>query len=55
MSKAVLQLSKDGAIIAEFPSIQEAQRKLAITHIWDCLVGKRQTAGGYKWRYKNDN
>ena len=55
MSKAVLQLSKDGAIIAEFPSIQEAQRKLAITHIWDCLVGKRQTAGGYKWRYKNDS
>ncbi len=52
MSKPVYQLDKSGTIIAEFPSIQEAQRQLTITHIWDCIAGRRQTAGGYKWRYK---
>jgi hypothetical protein len=55
MSKPVYQLDKSGAVIAEFPSIQEAQRQLVISHIWDCIVGRRQTCGGYKWRYKNDS
>lgn len=54
LSKPVLQLDKDNSILAEFISIQEAQRQLNISHIWDCLVGKRQTAGGYRWRYKDD-
>lgn len=53
MSKPVLQLNKcNDEIINEFPSIQEAQIQLKISHIWDCVVGKRKSAGGYKWRYK---
>lgn len=55
MSKPVVQIDKNNNIIAEFPSIQEAQRILSVSHIWDCIVGRRQSAGGYKWRYKYDN
>jgi hypothetical protein len=55
MSKPVLQMEMNGNVIAEFPSIQEAQRVLSISHIWDCIVGKRKTAGGYKWRYKYED
>ena len=53
MSKPVVQLNaKNGETINEFPSIQEAQRQLKVSHIWDCIVGRRNTAGGYKWKYK---
>lgn len=55
MSKPIIQMDKNGNIISEFPSIQGAQRILSISHIWDCIVGRRQSAGGYKWRYKYDN
>lgn len=52
MSMPILQMDMQGNIIKEFPSIQEAQRQLSISHIWDCIVGKRQSAGGYRWKYK---
>ena len=55
MSKSVVQIDKDDNVVAEFPSIQEAQRALAISHIWDCIVGRRQSASGYKWRYKYED
>ena len=51
-SKSVIQLNINDEILAVYPSIQEAQRSLNISHIWDCLVGKRKMAGGYKWKYK---
>ena len=55
MSKPVLQIDiKTGEILNEFPSLQEAQRELKVTHIWDCIKGRRNTAGGYKWKYKKD-
>ena len=38
-------------LIKIYPSIQQAQRELNISHIWDCCVGRRNTAGGYKWKY----
>lgn len=55
MSKSVLQIDKNGNIIQEFPSIQEAQRRLNISHIWDCAVGRRNTAGRFVWRYKGED
>ena len=55
MSKPVIQIDKGNNVVAEFPSIQEAQRALSISHIWDCIVGRRRSAGGYKWRYKYDD
>lgn len=53
-SKPVIQLSINEDYIAEYKSIQEAQRTLKISHIWDCIKGIRNTAGGFKWRYKNE-
>lgn len=52
MSKPIMQFDMDGNYIKEYESIQSAQRELKISHIWDCLVGKRKSAGGYKWKYK---
>lgn len=48
----VLQFSKDGEFIAEYPSISEAERCFGCNHIWDCCKGKRKSCGGYVWRYK---
>lgn len=53
-TKPIIQMSLNNEYIAEFSSIQLAQRELNISHIWDCLVGKRNSAGGFKWRYKGD-
>lgn len=54
MSKPVIQMDMDCNDIQEFCSLQEAQRILSVSHIWDCIVGKRNSAGGYKWRYKDE-
>lgn len=54
MSRPVIQMDMNCNDIAEFPSLQEAQRTLSISHIWDCIIGERNSAGGYKWRYKNE-
>lgn len=52
-SKSVLQI-KDGVIIKEFGSTREAERMTGVLHtcISACCLGKTQTAGGYKWKYK---
>ena len=53
-SRKVLQFTKDGMFVAEYPSIMEAKRLLGICngHISQCCNGKRKTAGGYCWRLK---
>lgn len=53
MSKKVLQLDDEGNVIQKYSSLQEAQRALNISHIWDCIKGKRNSAGGYKWKYED--
>lgn len=61
--KAVIQLSKDGKIIAEYKSASEASRQTGINRGNICKVsnhyiskeGKRSlTAGGYKWEWKSN-
>lgn len=32
--------------------VAEALQTLKINHISNCCVGKRKTAGGYKWKHK---
>ena len=53
-SKAVLQISKSGEFLKEFPSLMEAWRETGIYHghICRCCLGKLKSAGGYLWRYK---
>ena len=51
--KQILQFSKDGNFIKEWPSIKSAEKELSISHIIDCLYNRRKTSGGFVWVYKN--
>lgn len=53
-SKAVIQLSKDGEFIAEYPSTKEAERQTGCHHqsICACCKGRLKTCGRYIWKYK---
>jgi hypothetical protein len=50
----VIQMTKEGERIKEFKSIMDASRQTAILNssINNCLSGRSQSAGGYKWKYK---
>ena len=47
----ILQFTKDGTFVKEWPSIRETGRQLGIHNIWACLKGRSEYAGGYVWRY----
>lgn len=49
----ILQFSKDGTFVKEWPSISDAERQLVISYsnICHCLKCRRKTAGGFVWRY----
>lgn len=55
-SKTVLQFTKDGGFVAEYPSTMEVQRKLGFCHvaISGCCRNKPhcKSAYGFIWRYK---
>ena len=52
-SKKVLQFTKSGEFIREWPSTREASRQLGIAQssICRCCNGIRKYAGGYVWEY----
>ena len=49
----ILQFTKSGEFIKEWPSLSEAERKLGISHsnICHCLKGRYKLAGGFVWTY----
>lgn len=49
----ILQYSKDGELIAEYPSIRGASRQTGCNQssICQCCKGTRKSAGGYIWMY----
>ena len=53
----ILQFSKDGTFVKEWPSAHEAERKLGIsrTSICKCLKGRIKSAGGFVWRYAHED
>ena len=51
--KAVIQYTKDGKIVGEFRTTNEAKTMTGIENIKSVLKGKRNIAGSYIWRYKN--
>lgn len=55
ISKPVQQVSKDGVLIAEYPSVNEAYRQTGISdgNIHSVCRGKRAIAGGYVWKFKD--
>lgn len=51
-AKPVLQISKDGEIVAEYSSAYQANQKTGIGNIYKCLNGYLKSAGGFIWKYK---
>lgn len=53
-SKTVYQYTMDGELVKEYPSVNEAARQNSYdrSNITNCCNGKRKTAHGYKWKYK---
>ena len=56
MSKPVLQYTKEGQFVKEYPSAMEAARQMGsenyMPNISRCANGKRKTANKYIWRWK---
>ena len=49
----IIQFTKYGTFVKEWPSLSEAERQLGIfkQSICECLKGRHKSAGGYIWRY----
>ena len=50
----ILECIKDGKVIETFPSLKDASEKTGacITGICNCISGRKQSAGGFKWNWK---
>lgn len=53
--KTVIQYDKNGKFIKEWTGINEAESVLGIAHISECILRKRNYAGGFVWRLKSDD
>lgn len=55
VSKSVLQFTKDGEFVSEYFGAREASRRTNImsSSIIECCNGKRKSAGGFIWKYKD--
>ena len=51
----ILQYSKTGELLSEYPSTCEASRQTGCnpSNICKCCKGKLKSTGGYLWKYKN--
>lgn len=56
LKKKVYQYTKDNYIIFVYDSVMQAERETGISHshISSCCNGKRKTAGGFIWRYADE-
>ena len=56
ISRKILQYSKSGEFIREWQSAADVERELDINHsnIASCCKCKRNFAGDYCWRYKEE-
>lgn len=51
--KPVIQMSKDGEYIKEWPNAYRVQQELNISGVHKCCVGINSTSGNFKWKFKN--
>lgn len=54
-SKPVYQFDENNRLVDIHESVSRATKDTGIKHISCCCLGKRKTAGGYIWRYANEN
>lgn len=54
ISKPIIQTTRDGEFVKEWPSSMEISRQLGYSRgiITECCIGTRKTAYKYKWKYK---
>lgn len=54
VSRPVLQISKDGDLVARYSSGKDASKNTGVdhSHLMECCAGKRKTAGGFAWKYE---
>ena len=50
--KPILQYTLNGEFVREYPSASDVGKEVS-THICNCLKGRKKSAYGYKWFYKN--
>lgn len=57
MSKLVLQYNKDGYFIKQYKSMKLAEEEttISVSNISSCCLGLCPSAGGFMWRYKEDD
>lgn len=57
LSKPVLQYTKDGTFVREWPSAHEVERQLGLDqgNICKCCSGNLKSAYKYVWRYKEES
>ncbi len=55
LSKPIIQLTKDGYVVAEYEGIRDAGRETGISYgnIRSCCAGLSKSAGGYVWKFKD--
>ena len=51
LSKPVAQYDLEGKFIKGFSGINQANREIGCSKVWECVKGRRKTSGGYQWRY----
>ena len=54
-SKPVYQFDENNHLVGIHESVSRATKDTGIKHISCCCLGKRKTAGGFIWRYSNEN
>ena len=54
LNKPIIQYTKDGALVREYPSIKSADESTGVKrdNIYMVLSGKTKLAGGFIWKYK---
>lgn len=54
--RPILQYSKTGEFIREWKSVTDLKNEtgMDITHVSSCCRGKRKTANGFRWKYKEN-
>ena len=52
-NKAILQYTLDGNFIREWECAYDVDKEVS-SNIYQCLKGRRKTACGYIWKYKED-